>query len=235
MNYQRFSHHIQADIFAKLRNNAHLRYKDLKQPGLEPSQFAYHLKDLMKQKLVKKNEDGGYSLAALGVQLAQHFSSSLGNLLEAPLGYSLIFLRSTDGRWLLVRRGKHPHINKYACISGKIHMGESLQEAAKRELYEQTMGAMETELEYKGFASIVIREKDFLTHIVGPVWFADNCPPVDLPSSVERTSTDWHTLEILWANWHTLPYDQFIPGWKEIVAMIESGKPAYLDLSFVSS
>jgi len=226
MSFQRIHHHIQAEIFAKLRHNDGLRYKDLKDPGLEPSQFTYHLRELIKEKLVEKTEERTYQLAPAGVELAQHFSSVKGNLNEAPLSYSLIFLRTTDKRWFIVKRAKHPHINKYACISGKMHVDETLKQAAKRELHNQTRGAVKTELEYKGYVSIMVRQKNFLTHITGPVWFADNVEPISLPQSLYG--------EIMWKDWRELPYGQFIPGWKEIVAMIENGGPGYLDFSHVS-
>ena len=224
MSIQRFHHHIQADIFAKLRHNISLRYKDLKEPGLEPSQFTYHLRELTKQKLVEKTEGGEYRLAPAGVELAQHFSSSKGNLNQAPLSYTLIFLRTTDKRWFIVKRGKQPHIHKYACISGKIHMNETLEQAAKRELYNQSMGLVKTPLEYRGYVSVMVREQGYITHVTGPVWFADNLEPIELPTKAFG--------EILWADWTKLPYEQFIPGWKEIVEMIENGHPQYLDLSY---
>lgn len=102
MSIQRIQHHIQADIFAKLRHEPTVRYKNLKEPGLEPSQFTYHLKELMKQKLVEKTEEGSYRLASAGVELAQHFSSNTGNLNQAPLSYTLVFLRY-DRRALVCR------------------------------------------------------------------------------------------------------------------------------------
>ncbi len=223
---QRFHHHIQADIFGKLRYSESLRYKDLKEPGLEPSQFTYHLKELMKQKLVEKNDTGAYRLASAGVELAQHFSSTWKNLKEAPLSYTLVFLRTTDKRWFIIKRGKHPHINKYACISGKIHMDETLEQAAQRELRGQTMGAVTVPLEYRGYVSVKVQEQGYLTHITGPVWFADNLDPVALPPSPYG--------DIMWVQWEKLPYGQFIPGWKEIVEMIENGGPLYLDLSYLT-
>ena len=35
-----------------------------------------------------------------------------------------------------------------------------------------------------------------------------------------------------WVEWEKIDYHEFIPGWREIVEMIESGEPAYLDLEF---
>lgn len=223
MSIQRFDHHIQADIFAKLRHNPTQRFKDLKNPELESSQFMYHLRELIKLKLVEKTDDGYYKLAPKGVELAQHFSSALGNLNEAPLSYTLIFLRTKTNKWFALRRNKQPHIGKLACISGKMRMDENLQQAAQRELDSFTNG-IDKPLEYRGFASILIRGKIARTHITGPIWFIDDLEEIALPETATGKGE--------WIDWQSLSYDDFIPGWREIVAMIESGEPAYLDLEF---
>ena len=223
MSVQKFDHHIQAEIFSKLRHNSRLRFKDLKNPELESSQFMYHLKGLMAQKLVEKTEDGYYKLAKKGVELAQHFSSALGNLNEAPLSYTLLFLRTKTGKWFVIRRRKQPHIGKLACISGKIRMDETLKQAANREL-ENFTGITSQTPQYKGFASILIKGKAARTHITGPVWFIDNLDEITLPETATGKGE--------WLSWPELPYEEFIPGWKEIVDMIEQGKPDFLDLVF---
>ncbi len=223
MSIQRFDHHIQADIFAKLRHNPTQRFKDLKNPELESSQFMYHLRELIKLKLVEKTDDGHYTLAPRGLELAQHFSSALGNLNEAPLTYTLIFLRTKTNKWLALRRNKQPHIGKIACISGKMRMDENLHQAARRELDAFTHNINQP-LEYRGFTSVLIRGKSSRTHIAGPVWFIDNLDETPLP--------DTTTGKCEWIDWEKINYNEFIPGWREIVAMIESGKPAYLDLDF---
>lgn len=223
MSIQRFDHHIQADIFAKLRHNPTQRFKDLKNPELESSQFMYHLRELIKLKLIEKTDEGHYKLAPKGVELAQHFSSALGNLNEAPLSYTLIFLRTKTNKWFALRRNKQPHIGKLACISGKMRMDENLQQAAQRELAAFTKG-INKPLEYRGFASILIRGKTARTHITGPIWFIDDLEEIGLPETATGKGE--------WIDWQSLSYDEFIPGWREIVAMIESNKPTYLDLEF---
>ena len=201
-----------------------MRYTDLKDPAMESSLFMYHLRELIKQKLVEKTEDGKYQLTGKGAELAQLYSSEVGNIRLGPLTYSLIFLRSKNGRWLVARRKKHPHINKYACISGKVWPGETVESAAKRELHYFSNNQLDVPLIYRGYASIMIQGKDLSTHITGPIWFADNVEEVRLP--------DTKHAELQWVDWQELPYSEFIPGWKQIVTMIESGEKEYLDLSF---
>lgn len=43
-----------------------------------------------------------------------------------------------DGRVLMVRRGKAPARGQWAIPGGSVHLGESLQQAAQREIYEET-------------------------------------------------------------------------------------------------
>ncbi len=200
-----------------------VRYKDLRDPSIESSQFVYHLHELMHRKLVEKVGRGEYRLSAKGVILAQEFSSVTGNIRSATLSYTMIFLRSKVGKWYVLRRTKHPHIDMYACISGKIHLNETLAEAAQREMNDFAAG-IDITLSYRGYASVMVQQGDQTTHITGPVWFADNLDEIELKEVRQGTPQ--------WVDWKTLPYEQFIPGWKEIVEMIESGTPSYLDLSF---
>lgn len=223
---QGFEHHVQADIFGRLRTARSLRYSELRDPTIESSLFMYHLKELMRQKLVEKVGRGEYQLSPKGVMLAQNFSSETGKPRYGVLSYTLLFLRSDKGRWYVLERTKHPYVGMYACISGKIHAHETVKEAVGRELDEFTNGQLsDTEVQFKGYASVMIHKGEQLTHVSGPVWFADNVPEIDF-KPVRHGIPQW-------MDWKAAQYDQFIPGWKEIVQMIEGGDQAYLDLAFV--
>lgn len=224
MSIHKFDHHIQAEIFAKLRASDSVRYRDLKDPALESSQFVYHLKELGKRDLVQKNEEGHYTLTPKGMSLAQYFSSEKAALNPGTLSYTMLFLRSKKGRWLLVKRKKQPFYNHYAAPSGKIHTHETLAQAAQRELALVTDGKIENKLQYKGYVSILTRGESTETHITGPIWFMDNCDEFDESKITAKN--------LVWADWQELPYHEFIPGWREIVEMIEVGTPPYLDLAF---
>jgi 8-oxo-dGTP diphosphatase len=49
-----------------------------------------------------------------------------------------------DGRFLLVRRGREPSMGLYAFPGGRVHDGESDEEAVRRELAEETGLAIES-------------------------------------------------------------------------------------------
>lgn len=53
--------------------------------------------------------------------------------------YNLIGVISPDGRsWLMCLRQKPPYLGKYNLVGGKLEPGESGEEAAYRELFEET-------------------------------------------------------------------------------------------------
>ncbi len=224
MSIYKFDHHIQAKIFSILRTHSTARYRDLKDPGLESSQFMYHLNGLIRSKLVEKTKQGDYQLAPAGIELAQHFSSTKNNVSSAPLTYSLIFLRAISGKWAVLFRKKHPHFHQYACISGKVHIGETLHQAASRELDDLTSGLVTQPLEYRGYLSVMVTDKAHQTHVTGPVWFIDKLPEIDFPETRHGI--------LSWEDWETLHYDAFIPGWREIVLKLETSSPFFLDLAY---
>lgn len=224
MALTQFDHHIQSEIFAKLRASDTLRYKDLKDSSIESSQFVYHLNELIKRKLVEKVDKGLYALTPLGVMVAQNFSSDTRKVSLGVLTYTLVFLRSNKGRWLVVKRKKHPFYSMYACVSGKLHFNETLGAAAQRELREHTSGLIDCALTYKGYVSVMVKHGQQENHITGPVWFADSVEEVDLPELPNATP--------IWVSWQELSYTEFIPGWKEIIEMIEQDNQTFLDMHF---
>lgn len=226
MSIQGFDNHIQREIFLKLRQHDVARYSEIKVKSIESSQFMYHLKELIRAGLVEKVEKGKYKLTREGIIVSQGFSADRKNISLAPLSYTLIFARSKSGKYLVLKRNKQPYIDQYACISGKIHMHETLKEAVERE-WKEDLQLPIPEFTYQGYSSVLIKENEqIVTHITGGIWFADN-----LEEEWEEYETRIGTIR--WVDWKKLPYEQFIPGWKEIVDSIETKKELFLlDLSF---
>lgn len=226
MSVQGFDHHIKREIFSRLREHDVMRYSDLVIKGIEPSQFMYHLKDLMRMGLVEKVEKGKYKLTKDGIRASQSFSSEKKDITSSPLTYTLIFARSSKGRWLVLERHKHPYINMFGCISGKVHIEETLDEALRRE-WTDFMGLELDSAQYRGYASVLIKDAgQVLTHITGPVWFIDGVEELWLEKEARHG-------KLYWVDWEQLDYKRFIPGWKELVVELEDpAKPFILDMSF---
>jgi ADP-ribose pyrophosphatase len=67
-------------------------------------------------------------------QTPKDSSGTYPDLPRAAVG-AVVFL---DGKVLLVRRGRHPAKGLWAIPGGRIKLGETLQEAAEREILEET-------------------------------------------------------------------------------------------------
>ena len=219
------SHHIQRRIFNRLVGAESLRYSELKPKEIEANLFMYHLKELMKMGLVEK-DDKNYRLTESGKMLATKFSVREVGIRQMPSTLSIIVLRASDGSWLLYERKRQPYIGWLGWPSGKIHMGETLNEAGRREASEKC-GYEDIDLHLLGNFSLVTKgiPSDFVNHVIGYVWFAE---------VAEKREFENHAGHTFWVDdWRSLDYERFIPGFKEIVAEIESSRtPFSLDLCF---
>lgn len=217
-------HHIQMKLFNALVQSEILRYSELKPKELEANLFMYHLKELMKMKLVEKS-DKGYRLTPAGKSTATRFSIREQMIRIMPTVISVLALTSPDGETLLYRRKRHPFIGFLSFPSGKIHLGDTLSDAAYRELKEKCgYEKDEVELNYRGVYNLVEKEAEELkNHVIGHLW-----------SGVvkDKKVFDQHAGTTFWANWEQQPYEEFISGFKEIIEALEQPEFFGLELSF---
>lgn len=149
-------HRIQQHILSILITRPEVRFADLKPAAVESNLFMYHLKQLINQELVAKTNDGRYSLTAAGKMYADGLSLKTFTPRLQPRIVTLIVLRDESGRYLLYRRKRQPLIGMVGFPYGKIHTGETVTEAASRELKEKTgLGA---ELLHRGDGYITINQ-----------------------------------------------------------------------------
>lgn len=217
-------HHIQKRIFNRLVGAESLRYSQLKPKELEANSFMYHLKELIKMGLVDK-ADGGYTLTHAGRSTATRFSIREEGIRIMPSTISVVVLRSKDGEWLLYRRMRQPYINYLGFPSGKIHLGDKLSDAAYRELDEKCGYAQdEITLSHRGVFNLVeFSDEGLKNHIVGQVWYGE---------VIEKRVFDNHAGETFWGEWTNENYDEFIPGFKDIVVALKDNSFFGLDLYF---
>jgi ADP-ribose pyrophosphatase YjhB (NUDIX family) len=141
-------HRLQQHILQQLIMNPRLRYAAIKPHDVEGNLFMYHLKQLIKEGLVEKDSEGWYQLTTAGKLYADRLSlKSLTPRMQARI-VTLMAVEDGEGRWLFYRRKRQPLFNMIGFPYGKIHLGETVQQAAQRELKEKT--GLEAELEHRG-------------------------------------------------------------------------------------
>src|SRR3954470_370909 len=116
-------HYLQKLILDKLRYHQPLTYSTLMPDGIESSHFRYHLKQLMTEKLVEK-DDTQYVLTAQGYTTVDYLSRGRVKPVMTPkiITYTLI---THQGALLLHHKDKEPYRGLLALYGGKVCFGEA--------------------------------------------------------------------------------------------------------------
>lgn len=130
-------HPIQSRILRELMFHACRRYSDLKPAEVDPALFMYHFRKLLGMEMVAKTEDG-YVLTPEGMRQASRTSTETLSLRMQPTICNFIACQNEAGEWLLHTRAYHPFLGLKSFPYGKLHWGESLKEAAGREMLDKT-------------------------------------------------------------------------------------------------
>lgn len=164
------THHIQRNILSILILVPSARFKDLKPAGMESNIFMYHLKALIKDGLVEKTENG-YALTSKGKRFVDRSNLESLHLRIQPKLITIIVLENNENKIAILERLHQPFLNYKGFPSGKVHYGETLADAAERELSEKT-GLSGIPLEFKGnFIMKFSQEDEVVNHIVGYVFY----------------------------------------------------------------
>lgn len=155
-------HIIQRQILQKLIQGKH-RFSELQPVDIENNLFQYHLNRLLGAKLIIKTEQG-YQLAPAGYQLAAQWSADLLSVRPQPVVVVMLLIRNDKNEILVLKRRKEPFLGNLAPPFGKVHFGESLAEAATRDLFEKT-GLKDIHIESTGVAELRTNGMHTIAHI----------------------------------------------------------------------
>jgi ADP-ribose pyrophosphatase YjhB (NUDIX family) len=205
-------HPIQKQILYRLITNPCLPYSKIKPSEIEGNLFMYHLKLLIQQGLVQKRPNGKYELTAEGNLFAD--KASLQNLQprSQPKIITLIVCQNKQGEFLLYRRKHQPLIGLIGFPYGKIHLGETILQAATRELQEKT--GLSAKLTHRGETYLTTyKDQELISQIFCHVFVGQNLQG--------ELTADSEIGECFWAKNTKFNSDKFIPGFLDICALIK--------------
>jgi len=127
-------------ILRELLFRPNSRFSDLNIQGLSNDHFSYHIKVLIQDKYVTKN-DSKYSLTNKGKEFANRMDTENTEIEKQPkVAVIIVATKSINGKkhLLVQERTKEPYFGYYGFITGKVRFGEKVSETARRELKEES-------------------------------------------------------------------------------------------------
>lgn len=133
-------HKAQAGILKELLFNNGTNFASLNKSGLDNHHFTFHLKQLVKDKIVEKMNKK-YFLTQKGKLIANKLDVD-GLVMEKfgtpSVAVTTVKLINGKKHYLVHQRLKEPFYGYYGFVNGKIRFGEFSKDTAKRELKEET-------------------------------------------------------------------------------------------------
>ena len=129
----------QLKILSALLFRPKARFKDLNIESLGTDVFSYHIRTLVDSGLIQKDLSL-YYLTPKGKLVAGGIDTSTQTLEKQPkIGVLLIPYKKVGGqkKYLVQKRLKEPFFGYHGFIAGKIRIGETVDQTAKRELMEE--------------------------------------------------------------------------------------------------
>lgn len=134
-------HPIQADVLIVLLFKPKCKFSQLNTTRMSTDHFTFHVKRLIELGLVKKIEGSNYKLTTKGKEFANRFDTDSAAIeRQAKISVLVCCVKKNRGvpKYLVQQRLKQPYYGFHGFVTAKVRWGELIQEAAARELKEET-------------------------------------------------------------------------------------------------
>lgn len=203
-------HHIQKNIVNSLGFHSSLRYSDLKPRELDGNVFGYHLKQLIRDDYIIKNDNGSYTLSPKG---RESFIRRLED--ETNSAHSIFLVVIKNGDNLLLRRRKaQPLLGTIGFIHGEPTPGVAIDEAAQLRVKKKT--GLLVDLKVRTSALITQRQDgELVSYSHAVILYGETVD--DIIISGDETG------ENFWSN--DLLQDDTLPSCQDIIRLLETNQP----------
>jgi ADP-ribose pyrophosphatase YjhB (NUDIX family) len=224
MNNGALMHHIQKSIILSLARKSPLRFSQLQPPRIPNNTFSYHLKKLIDCGYVEST-DAGYVASRKALKLV---AFGVGNKAFSMIEtISMIYVVNSEDEVLLVSRFNKPFQGWYGMPSGKIHLDETLEQAAIRELFEKTMIVPSSKLDNIGvldFRYMDRETQDIFSHVIAFIYmYKFTGDREELNDKVTRYGQ---------LSWSRLGRSNILPEVYAVKKMVDKGKFTCVSESF---
>lgn len=159
MSYEPETHPLQSVILRKLLFVKNAAFSELqKETEVTSDHFNFHIKKLANEGFIEK-KDTGYQLTHKGKEYANRMDTDENEIERQPkVSVAITIERKNlagEREFLFQQRKKNPYYDFWGRVGGKMRWGETVIEAAERELMEET--GLEAELKYR----LLYHKRDF--------------------------------------------------------------------------
>ncbi|HMR73072.1 MAG TPA: NUDIX domain-containing protein [Candidatus Saccharibacteria bacterium] len=228
-NYSADAHAAQMKLLRQLLLSSSCKFSELvKATGLTSDHANFHIKQLVEAGLVKHvlKTHGQYELTQHGKDYANHMDTDEFVMEKQPKLSVVLDIVNVDGRHLQQERLKQPYYGYWGRPTGKIRAGETMIEAAARELKEET--GLEADLTVLGFYHKLDYDVDgnFLEDKYFCVVRGVN-PRGEMLLESDGQRNEWLTNE------EFLAKEKNFGGIEELQSDIDAGRPFVFEKKFV--
>ncbi|MFI5212645.1 MAG: hypothetical protein ACHQTE_01665 [Candidatus Saccharimonadales bacterium] len=212
-------HHIQKTIMDILATAETKRYGELKPAELDGNVFGYHLKALLIEKYIVKNNSGDYGLSPKGKDYIMHRYEN--PLMQAHSIFLIALQRGDD--WLVRERLVQPLLGMVGFIHGEPVAGEAIEETATRRLMDKTGIDATLTIHSSGLISIT-RDEELESYSNAIILVGE--------TNEEMTISEDATGRNFWLPAMKLSDKMILPSCNEIIARIATGETVPFDLHY---
>lgn len=216
VEFESVNHNIRRHILSVLIHQRYARFRDLRPPRVDTNLYSYHLKALLHDGFIAK-EEAGYTLAAKGLSYVDRVTAETVKIRRQPKIITMLVIQNSNGDVLLQKRTKQPYIDTWTLPYGKLHLNDgSIEEAAKRESYEK-LGLAGQNLLHAGDCYIRVKvDGEILSSTLAHVFKFNR----------DDIGTNDNTI---WARPHKLNQLDLAPAVEEIVARTFFNDPYFFE------